>query len=538
MPIPEQRIATVAEPVDTFRRPSSSNAALNLAQSLRELNPNIQAFLEPINEEWIRGQHEEGRKAAIEHARDWRDAVQRNDRRLGHNPWFRRAYRTQMGRQAGQELYQEAVAEYANWEGRDSDNPAAFRDWIGGFIRDRTATIQNHDLIAGLLPELNTMQNNLNIMHASYTATRVEREGADAMNNAVVSALHRARSGPLNLVTGLRAGDLSVDQMQDEYETLRDQFFGAGVTRSRFDEVFTQSVLDESVNSLDETMLSILEQPRRDGTPPIARKAGMQDRINAARAQIETRAASSAIAESRLAAAQRAEQAQNAFQLYAMELLEGGQVSPETQQQIALLGATGVINVREFRELATAWREGVAAIDNTGFPQTNDDLPPELIRAVYDRGDVGAVVRAFNDGTITDRDLFSSLTRAAVSRREGEESQDISRTNLRIRVEGEERSAVGRALLRTFNDRVGEPARAQQELNSVLDEYRPHRARLVDSFAARTGVSPSVAASQIDQDVAAFINRTITAADFDAEYGEGAQAALVPFNYIRVPPRQ
>lgn len=501
-------IATVANPVDTYAAPEQSNRFIQLAASLRDLNPALTSVLRPIADRWVENQFDEGRKRAIEDARDWRDAVQRNDRRLGENPWFRRAYRQQMGRQAGQQIYQEAVAAYQNWEGRDSDNPEDFRFWVGNFIGERTRDIQQRDIIEGLLPELNTLQNNLSIMHAAYTAERVEQEGNDAINNAVVGALRNARNGPLDLTTGNVLGDFDPAIMLEQYEELRDRFNATGISRTRFDEVFARSVMDAAVNDLDEAYLEILEQPRSDGTPPISRKAGMSDRINDARTLIESRTATRAARQAAQEEAQRDAAARALYIATASEILANGELSAETRRAVAQAGVQGLIDMREFANMQQALRQGLDAMDDPLLQQGDRDMDPDLLLDVYDRGDVRAVIEAWNTGQIVDPAYFRTLVQAAVSRREQEQDdtrQDVS-TDARMRSDA---AAASNAM-----------ASAKAYMVSVI-QGQPGRPPL------RTDANDEpITEDQVDMIVEGYMAGQISAADIDRRFGPGTSNRL------------
>lgn len=526
-------IAVQARPTGTFTRVETPQA-FQLAEALNDLNPKLSNYLVKEAEDWADEQLQRGRQQAIEDAADWQRRTVRGEERLGHNHWYRRAYRQQAGQNEGRRIATEAAAAYANWEGRDSDNPNDFPQWLAGFIRERTDGVNDPDVLAGLTPELGILTNNLGNAHTAYTAERVEREGNDALTGAVLGAIGQSRDGPLNLMTGEREGDFSPQALLDQYTQLRDTFYASGMNRTRFDAVFTQAVIDASIADLDTSYLEVLSMPRGNGVPPISEKAGMQQVIADTVNQIESRAAGATIRAAQQQAAEREIQAQSLFQRVAMHLVQGGEMTPELRQEVALAGAMGVIDVGAFQRLNEAWRAGIDAADNPVFAQSVQDMPAALQMAVYANGDVRALVSAYNSGVITDPGLFAEMLRAAVSRREGEENQDISRAGLGMRIADEERSAVSRTLLPVFNNIYGteqtnaENGRAM--LGRVMDQYRPHREALIDGAVSRYNTTPTEAATKLDGDVSAYINGEISVEDFEATWGENSRVALRPFS--------
>lgn len=86
-------------------------------------------------------------------------------------------------------------AEYNSWEGKNSNNPNDFHNWLGTKLGDaRSALGDDQFAIGGAMPVLQQTLNNMSAAHTSYTAKRVMGEETQAMRE-VVQGIVKNREG-------------------------------------------------------------------------------------------------------------------------------------------------------------------------------------------------------------------------------------------------------------------------------------------------------------------------------------------------------
>lgn len=250
-------IRPVASPVDSYIRPAdpARSSLHDLANGLAALDAGVSGFLKGRKDDQdkldkIRGE------AAFNRANQagWAEAVKQGLVPANASPVFMEAYKKAQGNLAGLQLREQFRAEYLQWDGRNSNDPAAFSEFVTGFISRRVGEADPY-ILEGLNPHVEAL---FNEGYSNFSAER----NASTYNGAV------ATQGALatETIQGLEADGLMEDTGTD-YEAmwnslvaLREEALESGIRSEDYDLVLLQTVVAEAERTNNLELLDLFKR--------------------------------------------------------------------------------------------------------------------------------------------------------------------------------------------------------------------------------------------------------------------------------------
>lgn len=370
-----------ARPVDAPLA-TPDNQLLQVADALKDFNPALQKFASGYSGDFAADQETAGSEAALTSALSYRDAVKQGKLAVGDNPWFRRAYKEQLGRNTGLGLQGDLNAAYEQWDGKDSDDPNAFKGFVGDFLHNATQDVSDPDVMRGLQPQVRQAVQDLTVAHSSYTTKRIEQGYTDATSSAITNLV---RTNP------------TPDAFGQEIEDMKGEAKLTGFPLAQWDKAVTEGVRAAAYEKLDPDILKLLDVHRADGTPPISTKSEVALQLAKDRDEINQHAYWAAHDESRAETAADKQKVQDWGNRAFTEAVNApdGTLSRETiigmQKDIGLTASKTILND------LTAIAPVMAGVKDTWHSQ--DDLD-EANTAAFTKGDVQHIQDMITQGRI------------------------------------------------------------------------------------------------------------------------------------------
>lgn len=137
-------------------------------------------------------------------------------------------------------------SEYDQWEGKNSNDPNDFQEWLGGKLGDaRSAIGDDQFAIAGAMPVLQQAMNNMTTSHAAHTKNRVLAEETQAMRDIV--------GGMAQNVNTTNPSHPSFDPEGENFMSAVDNEVAIRVRKGLDGTKAKQQVLDDLLNRADAT---------------------------------------------------------------------------------------------------------------------------------------------------------------------------------------------------------------------------------------------------------------------------------------------
>lgn len=174
-----------ASPVDTFTQPRQS-ALRDLAASLSVIDRPLRQFLDDraakqADEDRIRGE------AAFydNSAEDLAEGVRTGKVPAQYSPNFVKGWKNARGNVVGNQIKADFAIAFDEWEGKNSEDPEAYDQFLEDFLRERIGT-DDPEVLKGLMPHIREITANGS---ARYTAYRHERTYEGSLDANVAGAL-------------------------------------------------------------------------------------------------------------------------------------------------------------------------------------------------------------------------------------------------------------------------------------------------------------------------------------------------------------
>lgn len=311
---------SLVQAVDTYSRPADtrdSTGADMLAKALGFAATARVSEIERQNEIDTRLGQLEG--LAMDAAQS-PDAIRRGDKYAQSSNAFMAGLRESQSKAWAFKTLNSWKQEYMQWEGRNSNDPAAFQQWIAGKMKDSAESIGSDEYaIAGALPVLQQGMNNMTVEHISYTDKRVKDDELNAMRGTAVGYMENFNwdvdpTGE-SLVATLKA------------ET--DIRYNKGLDGKTVNTQMVDDVIDFADSRNDTRYLAALAAGHDNGTFRL--NAEQQAKVEAATQSIDSELA--AIEAANEAAAKKQNEAfeANQFGQYVMELQENPMAMPSAE---------------------------------------------------------------------------------------------------------------------------------------------------------------------------------------------------------------
>lgn len=195
-----------------------------------------------------------------------------------HSKYYMQGLNEARGKAAAQKLRDELSLEYENWEGKNSDDPQAFRDWMNGQIGARMEALKaNPDMLRGALPVFAEITNNMTAQHVARTNERLQKEQFEAFDATVNG-----------VIDGYLKGDYDEDRMVTELINETDELYGmeGGVAKDQL----VASVVNHAISRKDPSAVLALAKAHDSGKLKLSTASQRQlaDAVDTIEADLES----------------------------------------------------------------------------------------------------------------------------------------------------------------------------------------------------------------------------------------------------------
>jgi len=286
-----ERIQGIASPVSTYVRPAdpARSTLHELAEGLASFDTGLGSFMAQRK---VESDEADKAKAIADFHRNnqvgYADAVREGLIPATASKSYVQWYKKQQGHLAGLKLQDKFSLDYQQWEGRDSDDPAAFARFTSDWMAANVGEDQDPDILAGLAPHLDRMAT------TGYDTFSAER-AANLRSKA------KATSGAIVTDTLIRSHDDAQAEGQVDYDTLwgnlmeqREEAISKGERGEDFDALIVESVVLQAEESGSVEMLNILDKTLPGQSTPMSRDPKVREAKLRATQRIENKQAQQA----------------------------------------------------------------------------------------------------------------------------------------------------------------------------------------------------------------------------------------------------
>jgi len=243
--------------VDTYVRPADPAPS-----SLHQLAEGLSAFDSGLGSWLGKRQAEQDKADAIRGAaafnkanqKGWAQAVQEGLVPANSSPIFMENYKKNEGNLMGVRLREQYNAAYAQWEGRNSDDPEAFQQFLSDFISSRIST-DDAEILAGLNPHIEALTESAYTAYSTDRANTIYQSSVNTNSALVGDIIDHASIQGINLETGTDYESLKADILAQREDAL-----GSGIRMAEFDEQLVASIAAKAIEHGDPALLDLLDQ--------------------------------------------------------------------------------------------------------------------------------------------------------------------------------------------------------------------------------------------------------------------------------------
>ncbi|WP_337181322.1 hypothetical protein, partial [Shinella sp.] len=298
-------------------------------------------------------------------------------------------YKKQQGHLAGLKLGDKFSIDYQKWDGRDSDDPAAFGQFVAGWMTQNVGDEQDPYILEGLAPHLD----------------RIATGGYDTFNQERASALHskaQATSGAIVTDTLMRGAEEGRAEGSVDYDGLwtglmsqREEAISKGERGEDFDKLMVDSIILQAEESGDSDMLKLLDRMTPGSELPMGRSPEVREKRMRALDRISNKQASMATDQAQLREKQEKQRHEELLAEAVLKLSSGENVPEETITELSRRDG-------EIRYKLAKYKKEYGDLDTVEDPQA--------LMHLYEEIDGGAgkdfVLRMREKGVIKDPATF------------------------------------------------------------------------------------------------------------------------------------
>lgn len=250
-------IQPVAAPVSTYVRPpepAPSNLH-QLAQGLASFDSGLKKWIdkrqaERDREDAIRGEAAFNRNNQT----GWAEGVASGAVPANASPIFMEAYKKAQGNRMGIQMREQFNLEYAQWEGRNSDDPEAFQTFLSDFVT-RHITTDDAGILAGLNPHVSALAESASNTYGTDRANTVYRGHLDTRAALIGDIIDHASQQGLALENGTDYEGMKADILEQ-----RQQALTSGIRMADFDGQLVAAIAAKAIEHGDPYLLDLLEE--------------------------------------------------------------------------------------------------------------------------------------------------------------------------------------------------------------------------------------------------------------------------------------
>ena len=250
-------IIPVARPVSTYVRPATParSSLHDVAKGLGALDRGMSSFLKKRQGKQDKADKIRG-EAAFHKANQtgWAEAVKSGQVPANSSPIFMEAYKRQQGNLMGTSMRDNFNAAYQQWDGRNSDDPEVFQEFLSQFITEHVTT-NDPDILHGLNPHLRALTENGYSAHSKQRASTIYNENlrnhgasqGDSIDEASGAGLENGLGTDYELLWGAL-----IEQRQGATST--------GTLESDYDNMLVESIIAKAIEHGDPQLLEFLDK--------------------------------------------------------------------------------------------------------------------------------------------------------------------------------------------------------------------------------------------------------------------------------------
>lgn len=264
---PQEVMRPRATPVDTYIRPPdpAPSDLHNLAAGLQNFSRDIKGMFAARakrDEEAarIRGEAQFFRDNQVGYA----EAVRQGKIPAFASRPFMESYKEAEGKVIGARLASQMQLEYQGWEGRNSQDPANFDQFMAEFLK-RNLTTDDADILRGAMPYIYSTVNN------GYSQRT--QDAADAAYNGGLNANVAVSSMAIDdySIQGLSNGrGTDYDALWDELIRNRSTALSSGIREADYDSKFIDAIAAKALEHRDPALLALLDKALPGAATPMS----------------------------------------------------------------------------------------------------------------------------------------------------------------------------------------------------------------------------------------------------------------------------
>lgn len=327
-----ERIQGIASPVSTYVRPAdpARSPLHELAEGLASFDSGLRTFLDSRKQETA----EADKARAItdfhrNNQKGYADAVREGLIPPTASKSYVEWYKRQTGHLAGLKLSDKFSIDYQQWEGRDSEDPAAFGQFVSGWMSQNVGQEQDPNVLEGLAPHLD----------------RIATGGYDTFNQERAASLRskaQSTSGAImtdSLVRGAEAGrvegSVDYDGLWSGLLAQREEAISKGERGEDFDKLMVDSIILQAEESGDSDMLKLLDKVTPGSELPMGRNPEVREKRMRALDRIGNKQASMATDQAQLREKQEKQRHEQLLSEAVLKLSNGEDVPEETITELS-----------------------------------------------------------------------------------------------------------------------------------------------------------------------------------------------------------
>ena len=253
-----EAITPTAAPVNTYVRPEdpAPSPLHGLAEGLSKFDAGLSQFLQARqtkqdDEDKIRAEAAFNSNNQL----GWAEAVRQGKVPANASPVFMKAYKASQGNLAGIQLRDKYNKAYLSWSGRNSNDPAAYQQFLSQFIKDNAGSVTDVDVLRGLNPHIQQLSQDGYGKFSEDSANSVY-QGALSTQGAVANhTIDEANTQGITNPTGL-----DVDALYNDLMKQRAEFIASGGRAEDYDKQMVEAITAKSVEHLDPKLLDLLDR--------------------------------------------------------------------------------------------------------------------------------------------------------------------------------------------------------------------------------------------------------------------------------------
>lgn len=311
------RVGVVARDSGDRLRAPTTNTALELADSLRGLNPALNQTLQDFGAQEKAKQEAKARADALKTSgKRFADAVRDGTIRGSQNPWYMAAYNKEAAQLSSRTQLAQLQVDAQQWEERN--DPAAFQARWTQEIASLGEQYNQVDQRAGFETEANVASQHVIESNTRLNMNRVEQERGDNLAKLVANAVRD--------VNAANGGNASPEQIYKGLAEIKAQALSTGGSQQEWDRIVQAGVVSAAYNMQDADLIDVLKFDA-EGKGSIYNIAGVADAVEADKFRIRSNADADVeqrLNKERLKHAEEGNKAIDAaFAVFGMDILKG-----------------------------------------------------------------------------------------------------------------------------------------------------------------------------------------------------------------------